>query len=82
MLTTIIAFAMLSGSEGLPAVPDLNSPRTRTSSPHDRVICKYDKEPGSNLKRRKVCLTRAQWDEWQQSERLYLLRNQFNGSPK
>ena len=80
MLTTIIAFAMLAGSEGLPAVPDLNSPRTRSS--HDRLICKYDKEPGSNLKRRKVCLTRAQWDEWQQSERLYLLRNQFNGSPK
>jgi hypothetical protein len=83
MLTTIIALAMLAGSEGLPAVPDLSSPRTRTSSySADRMICKYDKEPGSNLKRRKVCLTRAQWDEWQQSERLYLLRNQFNGSPK
>ena len=80
MLTTMIAFAMLAGSEGLPAVPDLGSPRTR--SPHDRMICKYDKEPGSNLKRRKVCLTRAQWDEWQQAERLYLLRNQYNGSPK
>jgi hypothetical protein len=78
MLTTAIAFAMLAGSEGLPAVPDLGTPRSK----HDRMICKYDKEPGSNLKRRKVCLTRAQWDEWQQSERLYLLRNQFNGSPK
>lgn len=82
MLDTIVAFALLAGSEGLPAVPNLGpAPRTRTS-PHDRVICKYDKEPGSNLKKRKVCLTRAQWDEWQQSERLYLLRNQFNGSPK
>jgi hypothetical protein len=59
--------------------------RCRTSArpePDPRTICKYDKEPGSNLKRRKVCLTRAQWDEWQQSERLYLLRYQFNGSPK
>jgi hypothetical protein len=80
MLSTIVAFALLAGSEGLPAVPDLSSPRTR--SDHDRMICKYDKEPGSNLKRRKVCLTRAQWDEWQQTERLYLLRHQFNGSPK
>jgi hypothetical protein len=79
-MLTIVALAMLASSEGLPAVPDLNSPRSR--SRYDRVICKYDKEPGSNLKRRKVCLTRAQWDEWQQSERLYLLRNQFNGSPK
>jgi hypothetical protein len=79
MLSTILAFALLAGSEGLPAVPDLGG---KPRSKHDRVICKYDKEPGSNLKRRKVCLTRAQWDEWQQSERLYLLRNQFNGSPK
>ena len=80
MFETMIAFAMLAGSEGLPAVPNLGSPRTQ--SKHDRMICKYDKEPGSNLKKRTVCLTRAQWDEWQQSERLYLLRNQFNGSPK
>jgi hypothetical protein len=78
MLTTIVAFALLSGSEGLPAVNLGPAPRSSV----DRVICKYDKEPGSRLARRKVCLTRAQWDEWQQSERLYLLRNQFNGSPK
>lgn len=78
MLTTIFVFALLAGSEGLPAVPNLGKPQSR----HDRMICKYDNEPGSRLARRKVCLTRAQWDEWQQSERLYLLRNQFNGSPK
>ena len=78
MLVTYVALAMLASSEGLPAVPDLGAPRSR----HDRMICKYDKEPGSRLARRKVCLTRAQWEEWQQSERLYLLRNQFNGSPK
>ncbi|HEX6377038.1 MAG TPA: hypothetical protein VFZ91_15105 [Allosphingosinicella sp.] len=77
MLTTIVAFALLAGSEGLPAV-NLAKPR----SDADRMICKYDLEPGSRLARRKVCLTRAQWEEWQQSERLYLLRHQFNGSPK
>ena len=82
MITTFLAFALLATSEGLPAVPDLGTPRTQASSPHDRVICKYDNEPGSRLARRKVCLTRAQWDEWKQTERLYLLRNQFNGSPK
>lgn len=79
MLTTIVAFALLAGSEGLPAV-NFGKPQTR--SDHDRMICKHDLEPGSRLARRKVCLTRAQWEEWQQSERLYLLRNQFNGSPK
>jgi hypothetical protein len=79
MFTTIIAFAMLAGSEGLPAVPNLGG---ASRSRHDRMICKYDMEPGSRLVRRKVCLTRAQWDEWQQTERLYLMRNQYNGSPK
>jgi hypothetical protein len=79
MLSTIVVFALLAGSEGLPAV---NLGPTQARNDHDRVICKYDQEPGSRLARRKVCLTRAQWDEWQQSERLYLLRNQFNGSPK
>jgi hypothetical protein len=77
MLTTIVAFALLAGSEGLPAV-NLSKPRSGI----DRVVCKYDWEPGSRLKRRKVCLTVAQWREWKQNEQLYLLRNQFNGSPK
>jgi|GEM_PF-2381027 len=78
MFNTIIAFALLAGSEGLPAVN--LGPRSRNNA--DRMVCKYDKQPGSRLARRKVCLTVGQWKEWQDSERLYLLRNQFNGSPK
>jgi hypothetical protein len=78
MLTTIVAFALLAGSEGLPAV---NLGTSARSGP-DRMICKYDREPGSRLARRKVCLTEAQWQEWRQTERLNLLRYQFNGSPK
>jgi hypothetical protein len=78
MLTTIIAISMLAGSEGLPAV-NLGKPRSNNI---DRVVCKYDREPGSRLAKRKVCLTVAQWREWKQNEQLYLLRNQFNGSPK
>jgi hypothetical protein len=79
MLITIIAFALLAESEGLPAV-NLGNPPPRSGI--DRVVCKYDHEPGSRIKRRKVCLTVAQWREWKQNEQLYLLRNQFNGSPK
>jgi hypothetical protein len=79
MLITIAAFALLADSEGLPAV-NLGMPRS--GSGIDRVVCKYDREPGSRLARRKVCLTVAQWREWKQNEQLYLLRNQFNGSPK
>lgn len=80
MITTIIAFSLLAGSEGLPAV-NLGEPRSRSNN-IDRVVCKYDREPGSRLAKRKVCLTVAQWREWKQNEQLYLLRNQFNGSPK
>jgi hypothetical protein len=78
MLTTIVAVALLAGSEGLPAVNLGSAPRANG----ERVVCKYDKEPGSRLARRKVCLTVNQWREWKDSERLFLLRNQFNGSPK
>lgn len=76
MLTSVVAFALLAGSEGLPAV-NLGKPRSEA----DRVVCRYDLEPGSRLARRKVCLTVAQWREWQLNERLNLLRNQFNGAP-
>ena len=75
MLATIVAFALLSGTEGLPAV---NLGKTSRS---DRMVCKYDLEPGSRLARRKVCLTVAQWREWKQTEQLYLLRSQYNGAP-
>ena len=78
MLSTILAFALLAGSEGLPAV-NLGSPARNDPN---RLVCKYDKEPGSRLARRKVCLTVGQWREWQDSERLYLQRHQYNGSPK
>jgi hypothetical protein len=78
MLNTIVAFALLAGSEGLPAV-NLGPPARNNA---DRMVCKYDQEPGSRLARRKVCLTVGQWKEWQDAERLYLLRNQFNGSSK
>ena len=75
MLTALAAFALLAGSAGLPAV-NLG----KTSPRHDRVVCKYDLEPGSRLVRRKVCLTAAQWREWKQSEYLNLIRHQYNGA--
>lgn len=78
MITTIVAFALLSSSEGLPAV-NLGTAKTRDN--HDRMVCKYDNEPGSRLVRRKTCLTAAQWREWKLEERLNLLRRQYNGAP-
>lgn len=75
MLTSIIAFVLLAGTSGTQATkPSRTDP--------NRMVCKYDLEPGSRLAKRKVCMTALQWDEWKQNERLYLLRHQFNGSPK
>ena len=75
MLTAIAAFALLASSEGLPAV-NLG----KTQSDHERVVCKYDLEPGSRLVRRKTCLTVAQWRDWKRTEQLNLLRHQYNGA--
>ena len=75
MLTFMIAFALLTGPGGT------QSAKSSRADP-DRVVCKYDLEPGSRLAKRKVCMTALQWEEWKQQERLNLLRHQFNGSPK
>lgn len=78
MLTTIVAFALLAGSEGLPAV-DLSEPPKRFSDP-TRVVCKYSDEPGSRIQRRKTCHTVAEWAERKRIEFQYLLERQYNGA--
>jgi hypothetical protein len=74
MLATFVAFALLASADGSQAAKPARNP--------ERMVCKYDLQPGSRLAKRKVCMTVAQWAEWKQNEQLYLLRNQFNGSPK
>lgn len=54
-----------------PAPPDFDPQET---------ICKYDREPGSRLARRKVCRTAAEWEEERRLERGNLGRHQFNGA--
>ncbi len=78
MLTTIVAFAMLTSSEGLPWV-DLGEPRKRGRDAN-RMICKYSDEPGSRILRRKVCHTEAEWAERKRIEFQHLLLKQYNGA--
>lgn len=75
MLMSIIAFALLAGPGGA------QSAKPSRADP-DRMVCKYDLEPGSRLAKRKTCMTALQWAEWKQQERLNLLRHQFNGAAK
>lgn len=79
MFSTIVAFALLAGSEGLPAV-DLSEPRKQRLYNPDRVICKYSDEPGSRIQRRKVCHTEAEWAERKRIEFQHLLLKQYNGA--
>lgn len=76
MITSLIAFSLLAAAEEPRAVKT-----TKVSWDPNRMICKYDLEPGSRLARRKVCLTASQWEEWKRTERLNLMRSQFNGAP-
>ena len=76
MFPSLIAFALLAGSGASPAAAS-----TKAAWDPNRMICKYDLQPGSRLARRKVCLTASQWEDWQREERLNLLRKQFNGAP-
>ena len=77
-MLTLVAFAMLASSEGLPAV-DLSGPRKRGRDPN-RTICKYSDEPGSRIQRRKVCHTEAEWAERKRIEFQHLLLKQYNGA--
>jgi hypothetical protein len=53
-----LAFASAVAQSGTP--PTGNS--TSTEDPN-RVICRVERETGSLLNRRRVCMTQAQWDD-------------------
>ncbi|HEX2763059.1 MAG TPA: hypothetical protein VHM92_04315 [Allosphingosinicella sp.] len=74
MLSILIAATWLAGAEGA------TSAKAPSQYDPGRVVCKYDMEPGTRLKRRKTCFTMAQWDELQRNERLHLMRSQYNGA--
>lgn len=44
------------------------------------TICRYEREPGSRLARRKICRTASEWEEERRSDRGALFRHQYNGA--
>lgn len=54
----LLAVAVMCALGFTPAVAAEDS-----DSDDQKVICKREKETGSNLAARRVCMTRAQWDE-------------------
>ncbi|HEX6377037.1 MAG TPA: hypothetical protein VFZ91_15100 [Allosphingosinicella sp.] len=75
MLTPVVLFAMLAGSDAAAA----DKPRRPASDPN-RMICKHSDEPGSRIQRRKICHTAAEWAERKRIEFQYLLEKQRNGA--
>jgi hypothetical protein len=71
---------LLTGSLILFAVPAAAEPAgsTRQSDP-DEMICERHKVLGSRLAKKKVCMTRAQWEDKRRSERDVIDRSQVNG---
>lgn len=74
MLSILVAAAWLSGSGAATAQKPLNR------YDPNRVVCKYDMEPGTRLKRRKTCFTESQWSEMKRNEQLHLMQRQYNGA--
>lgn len=73
-----IALALLA--QPLAGAPRLAvRPGPPSFDPQER-ICRYEREPGSRLARRKVCRIAAEWEEERRSERGALFRHQYNGA--
>jgi hypothetical protein len=72
-----LVLALLAQSGGGPRLAARPAPPG--FDPRD-MVCRYDREPGSRLARRKVCRTAAEWAELRRLERGNLERHQYNGA--
>lgn len=50
-----------TGSVAIAAEPTQNAPVDPKNDP-DKVVCKSEKMTGSRTKTRRICMTRAEWD--------------------
>ena len=72
-------FCALLLSTAAPAQPSSSSSTrgTAATAPDpNAMICRSQRETGSNLNRSRVCKTRAQWDQERRDSRLYVDRIQ------
>lgn len=76
MLATFVAVALLAGPGATPAAKP-----AKAGWDANRVICKYDLQPGSRLARRKTCMIASEWAEYKRIEQLNLMIHQYNGAP-
>lgn len=69
------AAALLILASGGTTQPSNNKP-PETKDETDPVICESYNEPGSRIKRRKVCMRRSEWQRQHQEEKQMIDRTQ------
>jgi len=74
-----VVFAALIGS-ATPVLADGAKPRAKADP--DKVICEDQPILGSRLGGKRICLTRAQWDDKYRQERQMIERSQVNSCQK
>ena len=73
MKVLMLPAALLSAAAATP--PPANPPEERVDD-QSRVVCVQSTEIGSRLRQRRVCRTRAQWDELRRNTRTIITRMQ------
>lgn len=63
-----VAMVSLAVMASFLAVPAIAAENPRPASDRDKMICKRDAEVGSIIKRRKTCMTKAEWDRVAESQ--------------
>ena len=71
LILGLISVAMMSGA----AVAGDSNKRTVVKNPNE-MVCKNETETGSRLARKKVCMTRAQYEERRMLDRDMIERSQ------
>ena len=71
--TRIVRAAALAA---LPVIAAAQEPAKRKVADPNEMVCKREEVTGSRLQSRRVCMTRAQWAEQRQLDRLNVERSQ------
>lgn len=66
----------LTASSGAVLAADVQAPAAESVANADKMICKKEGETGSLVKRRKTCMTAAQWRDRYSKDRLDVLRQE------
>lgn len=74
LISFAVALAALMGCAGSAMAGE--ETKTRSAPDPDKIICENQAELGSRLATKRVCLTRAQWDEKRRQDRALIERSQ------